>query len=518
MVQRILQILLLLVFTSFFSANAFAATYCQLARVQATTAESWELSRGKNSLIPLHQGRNVFTIKCDLTQDGVLTFQRPGLISHHLDISGEHRSPIPTGQIAYVLPMGQFEGVLTLEAEVNYTPRFRWHHQQDFVTASQQHNLIMGGFYGLGFTLVLLSLLIGWKIKAPTLRWYGFYILSLTLFLLLQEGQLFIFFSNEIAQIHKFAYLLSIGFTVLSASWFFSNFLYLKQDFPYVNRTILVLSSLVFVCALLRALFAENLPLFWIGAIMGYGTLLIVAAIFIVSLVQAYRGAREAGLICIALSIVLLSLLFRIVFLNYNPFMQRYGFILALAIESIILALALAQRVSRITHEKDIAEQAANFDPLCGIANRRGLNSRLAKLAESDPEDQMLYAAFYIDADDFKSINDNYGHNVGDLALQNIAACLAKNMRQHDVYGRLGGDEFIAIASFRSVDEVHKKHTELKLTMSRVTFKLGNIERTVTASVGCAIFEALPANLDEIISASDRSMYIEKNSRKLGVV
>lgn len=516
--QRILQITLLLLLAGTFSAKVFADAGCQLTRNLAAGIEYWQLQPGKNTLVPLYKGQNVFLLQCDLAEDGVLTFQRPGLISHQLDLGNEVGLTITAGQIAYALPQGLFKATLKLEAEHAYTPRFKWQYQQDFLTASQQHSLIMGGFYGLGFTLMLLSFVVGWRIKAPALKLYGFYIACLTAFLVLQEGQLFIFFSEDIAELHKFAYILSIGFTVLSASWFFSNFLYIKQDFPYLNYAVIGFSLLVCGCAILRALFAESLPLFWLGAIMGYGTLLIVTMVFIVSLVQAYRGTREAGLICIALSIVLFSLLFRVVLLNYSPFIQRYGFVFALAIESIILALALAQRVSRITQEKDIAEQAANLDPLCGIANRRGLNSKLATLAASDPDDQMLYAAFYIDADDFKSINDNYGHNVGDMALQQIAACLTKNMRQHDVYGRLGGDEFIAIASFKHIAEVYKKHTELKQAMSCVTFNLGNTERTVSASVGCAIFESLPDDLDDIISASDRSMYVEKNNRKLGMV
>lgn len=518
MLQRILQITLLLLLAGTFSAKVFADAGCQLTRNLATSVDRWEMQPGKNTLVPLYKGQNVFLLQCDLAEDGVLTFQRPGLVSHQLDLGSEVGLIITAGQIAYALPQGPFDATLKLEAELAYTPRLKWQSQDDFLISSQRHSLIMGMFYGLGFTLMLLSFLVGWKIKAPALKLYGFYIACLTAFLVLQEGKLFIIFGNQIATAHQFAYSVSIGLTVFSASLFFSNFLYIKQDFPRLNRVMIVLAICVLVSAVLRACLTPNLPLALIGAIMGYGTLLIVSSVFIVSIIQAYRGTREAGLICIALSIVLLSLMFRIVLLNYSPFIQRYGFVIALAIESIILALALAQRVSRVTQEKEIAEQAANLDPLCGIANRRGLQARLAALAEQDPDDQMLYAAFYIDADDFKLINDTFGHNAGDIALQHIAVCLSRNMRQHDVYGRLGGDEFIAIASFKNIAEVYKKHTELKQAMSCVTFNLGNTERAVSASVGCAIFESLPKDLDDIISASDRSMYAEKNNRKLGVV
>lgn len=497
---------------------AFADDYCQIARPDSALAGSWQLAPDQITPIPLTEGENIFIVSCDLKQDAVFTFQRPGLFSYQWLQDGLIKAPLANGQIAYALERGAFQAQLTLQAEDIYIPRFKWQPQQNFLLNSQQHSLIMGMFYGLGFTLVLLSLLVGWRIKAPALKLYGAYILSLTAFLLLQEGLLFIVFGNGIARAHQFAYIVSIGLTVLSATWFFSNFLYIKQDFPHLNRMITLLAIAVCGSALLRAYFGQQLPLSLIGAAMGYGTLLIVFSIFIVSIIQAWRGTREAGLICIALSIVLLSLLFRIVLLNYSLFIQRYGFVIALAIESIILALALAQRVSRVTQEKDIAEQAANLDPLCSIANRRGLQARLTTLSEQDPEDQMLYAAFYIDADEFKAINDHYGHHVGDLALQQIAACLNRNMRQHDIYGRLGGDEFIAIANFKNLAEVYKKHIELKQALSAVTFSAGHTERTVSASVGCAIFETLPASLDVIISASDRSMYEEKNSRKLGEV
>lgn len=235
MLQRILQITLLLLLAGTFSAKVFADAGCQLTRNQAASIERWELQAGKNTLVPLYKGQNVFLLQCDLAADGALTFQRPGLISHQLDVAGEIGMTITAGQIAYAIPQGPFDATLKLQAEHAYTPRFKWQSQDDFLISSQQHSLIMGGFYGLGFTLMLLSFLVGWKIKAPALKLYGFYIACLTAFLVLQEGQLFIIFGNRIATAHQFAYIISIGLTVFSASWFFSNFLYIKQDFPVLT-------------------------------------------------------------------------------------------------------------------------------------------------------------------------------------------------------------------------------------------------------------------------------------------
>lgn len=509
----LLTALCLVLFLSM-SSTVLAKDKCEITRIAPAKAEIWRLELGEKSLVPLRKGINVLSISCSLAEGGVLTFQRPGLETYKWIQNGVEKRPIPAGQIAYALDQGTFTALITIGSKLQYIPRFKLYSKEDFLISSQKHNLIMGMFYGMGVTLVLLSFSVGWKIRGNAFKLYGAYILCLTSFFLLQEGQLFIFFGEGASDVLNIAYLLSIGLVVVSATWFLLSFLYINKDFPRLNMAISAVSLLVLWMTILRTVFSYEVFLSISGIVMGYGTLTIIFALFSLSIIQACRGVREAGLVCIALSFILLSMIFRIVLLNYSPFMQRYGFILAFSVEAILLAIALSRRISRISIAKDKAEKDATVDPLCGIANRRGFTNKLSELIETNSDNTMLFAAFYIDIDDFKMVNDNFGHRAGDIALQRIADCLVKNMRTEDAVGRLGGDEFIAVASFKNNAEASKKHAELKQAFEAISFTSGDVKLTLTASVGCAFFEQLPMNLEEIIAASDSSMYAEKGKKK----
>ncbi|WP_024605799.1 MULTISPECIES: diguanylate cyclase [unclassified Pseudoalteromonas] len=171
---------------------------------------------------------------------------------------------------------------------------------------------------------------------------------------------------------------------------------------------------------------------------MAYGSLIIVTVIFVLAAQQARKRIREATLVFVALSLVLVSMIFRVLLINQSPFMQRYGFILAFAVESFLLAVAVSRRISRMRIAQKRAETEADYDHLCGILNRRGWGKKSSELIELHAKKGGVLCLMYIDLDDFKQINDNYGHAVGDEALCKVAASLKSIVRTSDAVGRLG--------------------------------------------------------------------------------
>ena len=497
-----------------FTGNALASERCEIKRLEPVVSDTLLLEPSVRSSLTLVKGVNIFSLSCLLNQSGVLTFQRPGVESFRWLQDGLEKHPIPSGDIAFSLRQGEFTALIEISSKLNYTPRFTWYTNDEYLNKMQRHHLVIGVSYGLGITLFLLSLTIGWRVKGHHLKRYSFYIFSLTSFFLLQEGQLFLFFEPDYQAIFSKLYLLAIGLTVFSATWFISFFLNIHNDFPRINKFLLFTAITVLALSVLRT--SIELELFWSvsGLIMGYGTLVIVAALFMLAIIQAYRSTLEAGLVACALSLILISMIYRIVLLNHNPFIQRYGFIIAFSLEAMILAVALSRRISRIAKAKDKAENDASVDQLCGIANRRGLANKLQHIRNQHHDDKMLYAAFYIDVDDFKMINDEHGHAAGDVALRRVSDCLVNNMRAEDITSRVGGDEFIAIAKFGHKNEIFAKHYALKHAFASIPFQIDGIKQNLAASVGCTIFEELPTSLDHLIAASDSSMYIEKNRRK----
>ena len=150
-------------------------------------------------------------------------------------------------------------------------------------------------------------------------------------------------------------------------------------------------------------------------------------------------------------------MVFRILLVGYSPFMQRYALVFAFAIESLLLAIAVSKRLGRLKQQKQQAENEANFDQLCGIYNRRGWEKSCTPLLEQQKLDKSVLALFYIDLDKFKQINDEHGHDVGDLALQSVAKLLTANTRDGDVVGRLGGDEFVVACLFKDKTAAKEK-------------------------------------------------------------
>jgi GGDEF domain-containing protein len=118
---------------------------------------------------------------------------------------------------------------------------------------------------------------------------------------------------------------------------------------------------------------------------------------------------------------------------------------LAAIAQSDILADQLNNAQAALTNKLGVARREALIDPLTRVWNRRGSNMALkTAFAEADAGNQSITISV-IDVDRFKTINDSYGHDVGDVVLRKIAETLVGNVREYDIVCRLGGDEFLLI-------------------------------------------------------------------------
>jgi diguanylate cyclase (GGDEF)-like protein/PAS domain S-box-containing protein len=164
----------------------------------------------------------------------------------------------------------------------------------------------------------------------------------------------------------------------------------------------------------------------------------------------------------------------------------------------------------RIRREEDLARLATE-DPLTGLPNRGGLIQRLRPaLASNKP-----VAILFCDLDDFKSINDRYGHRAGDVVLTEVARRLSANVRGDDVVARLGGDEFVVMASGLTEASAHQLATQLVRFVSVPVVLDG--ERVVRPSASFGIGWAAPGcqiGVDDLLELADRRMYRRKQARQ----
>lgn len=154
-------------------------------------------------------------------------------------------------------------------------------------------------------------------------------------------------------------------------------------------------------------------------------------------------------------------------------------------------------------------------DHLSGLYNRRYVFQYLDKLIAGTLLEKDCLAIFVLDIDDFKSINDNYGHPIGDLVIEKVAD-IAKNMlRSEDVIGRIGGEEFLCVLPKSSSDTAKKIAMRMKEEISAYLF---NIEQghtfSVTVSIGVSCISQEVDNSKALYALADQALYRAKNSGK----
>lgn len=164
-------------------------------------------------------------------------------------------------------------------------------------------------------------------------------------------------------------------------------------------------------------------------------------------------------------------------------------------------------------HQKDISYHA-HHDPLTGLPNRMLFDDRLRHAIARAKRDNKRAALMYIDLDGFKQINDNHGHNVGDLVLKGVAVRLASTLRDEDTISRLGGDEFIILLEHTGHKRGVRVVAEKIVSAVMEPFSLKGHEISVGASVGVVMFPCEAQDPTMLIKNADTAMYGAKKEGK----
>lgn len=159
---------------------------------------------------------------------------------------------------------------------------------------------------------------------------------------------------------------------------------------------------------------------------------------------------------------------------------------------------------------EDTLEKATK-DPLTDLYNREFLSEYAEKVLKENRRKGESIALIFLDLDNFKSVNDNYGHEEGDQVLKNVANILKNSFRDHDVIIRYGGDEFIVLAQLNRV-EISDLNSVLMSLKERVeeNFK----KYGISISYGMAINPLETDNLKGLIHLADQRMYKQKKDKK----
>lgn len=150
-------------------------------------------------------------------------------------------------------------------------------------------------------------------------------------------------------------------------------------------------------------------------------------------------------------------------------------------------------------------------DSLTGLYNRRYIAADISKiLSRVDRKNEKL-SALLLDCDNFKLINDTYGHIQGDQVLVEVAALLADKIRKDDIPVRWGGDEFLVIAPYADEAKIKIILERFKKELAKVSEKL---QITISVSGGFAVYPTEARTLDELIQAADTKLYLSKSAHR----
>lgn len=155
----------------------------------------------------------------------------------------------------------------------------------------------------------------------------------------------------------------------------------------------------------------------------------------------------------------------------------------------------------------DNAKYLAEKDTLTGLYNRRFVMNFYEKLLSMSKRNNEKLFVMVIDCDNFKTINDHFGHKTGDEVLKQIAHILESKTRSSDIATRWGGDEFMVIGKFKGHDGMCHLTTRIENEIQKLSHKM---KLPISASIGTAIASDKQFNLEELLVLADESMYKKK--------
>jgi two-component system, sensor histidine kinase LadS len=255
----------------------------------------------------------------------------------------------------------------------------------------------------------------------------------------------------------------------------------------------------------------------WVNAL---GNLMFVGlAVFtmIVAFRAWRRGNRAAGWFMIAWVLLegfTITAAVRFLFVpsvDSSPLLYYYGLPLSMVAAAVLIALGVADRLRAQRAALTEAERRAQTDPLTGVLNRRSFIERLDAACLRARARGLPIALLFIDLDHFKKINDSFGHQAGDACLRAIIDPIHAELRQSDVIGRYGGEEFVVILSSADAAAANPIAQRIRERVAGVRVDGFGTPIHMTCSIGVAASDTLGVWGEHLIARADAAVYVAKN-------
>lgn len=402
---------------------------------------------------------------------------------------------------------------------------------------------MIGAMFGLGIILFFYNLFIGYSTRLPQFLWYSAYLISALLAFLTGTGLGYRYFWSNLNWFNDFSPVLTVALLMIMATQFTRSFLNTATESVTIDR----LLKLIFVIAGL-SIFFSLIGYRHYAVILGLISMLTSVFFPVIGSIIYLKGKSYARFYILGWGIWSLGMIIAV--------LQHIGMIqvtlysglstgLCFSIEAALLSFALADRFNQLTKEKDEielihiehlkkdqqqleqlvterteqleqardrAELLARTDPLTNMLNRRAFFECGSIEIERSLRYKSSLAVMMIDLDRFKSINDNYGHAAGDNALLSVANTLKAMIRNVDIIGRIGGEEFAVIVPHADLEMATELAQRLRLGIEKAEIIIDGKPLNITACFGVTSLDVKSESLDEALKRADQALYLAKEN------
>ena len=177
----------------------------------------------------------------------------------------------------------------------------------------------------------------------------------------------------------------------------------------------------------------------------------------------------------------------------------------------------LGKTINELNSANFKLEQISRTDPLTKISNRRDMIEKIEHEKKRFARNGKPFVLIMIDIDDFKIVNDRFGHDAGDFVLESIAHLMQSSVRKQDIIGRWGGEEFLLLLPETDVEGGKALSEKIRKSVSVTPYVISNKKIPITITLGVSVYDK-PMEIDQCIKLADQSLYEGKNKGKNCVI
>lgn len=477
-------------------------------------------------LLQVGENFSIIIDKVDLYLPALPDETEPGRKVFTVQKSGALRPPdegeIKSRNYMFKIPARVLDGsylYLRLESQWKvWTPITLWSGPA-YQLQTSSYNFAFGIIYGVIGCMILYNIFIYISLRVNTYLFYILYMASSFIWQFQVHGLNGMLLGRN-PGLDLVLMWVFMGFTLFWALIFSRSFLMTQTNSPRFDKVLFIISALG-LAVVISALAGKLKAAFDISHLAGLITPPIIIAAGIRCL---FKGFRPARYFLTAWIVLLLSgLSFALMGLRILPvnFLTVYGFVIGIALESVLLSFALADRIKTIRREKENSRASSRryiemsiTDGLTGLYNARFFKSKLREEVAHAHRVKRPLSIIILDIDDFKIYNDTYGHLKGDSVLTGLADVVRTSIRESDSACRQGGEEFAAILQNTDAGQAFFIAERIRIGFASQPFRPAP-GRKVFVSVSLGLAQLSPDDSEETLQEkADQALYQAKRRGK----